>query len=165
MPAPGWDSGAGGAGAHGKTPPACAPAVRYLLRSHLRIVADSVIPALLRGRGRRRAVAATPSSAYSMAKAGLHSLTQHLALELAQHRIRANAVAPAVVATPIYEGFIPAADVAQVLAGFDAFHPLGRIGTPTDVSDVITFLLSDQAGWVTGAVWNIDGGVMAGRSQ
>jgi NAD(P)-dependent dehydrogenase (short-subunit alcohol dehydrogenase family) len=112
-----------------------------------------------------QAVAATPSSAYSMAKAGLHSLTQHLALELAEHRIRANAVAPAVVATPIYEGFIHPADVAQVLAGFDAFHPLGRIGTTTDVSDVITLLLSDRAGWVTGAVWNVDGGVMAGRNQ
>ena len=49
----------------------------------------------------RQAVKATPSSAYSMAKAGLHSLTQHLAMELAPHGIRVNAVAPAVVSTPI----------------------------------------------------------------
>jgi NAD(P)-dependent dehydrogenase (short-subunit alcohol dehydrogenase family) len=55
----------------------------------------------------QQAVAATPSSAYSMAKAGLHSLTQHLAMELASKRIRVNAVSPAVVETPIYEGFIP----------------------------------------------------------
>src|SRR5262245_63121955 len=54
----------------------------------------------------RQAVAATPSSAYSVAKAGLHSLTQHLAMELAAARIRVNAVSPAVVETPIYEGFI-----------------------------------------------------------
>ncbi len=53
-----------------------------------------------------QAVAATPSSAYSMAKAGLHSLTQHMAMELAPDRIRVNAVAPAVVKTPIYEAFI-----------------------------------------------------------
>ncbi|MFW8369111.1 SDR family oxidoreductase, partial [Klebsiella pneumoniae] len=59
----------------------------------------------------RQAIAATPSSAYSMAKAGLHALTQHLAMELAAKRIRVNAVSPAVVQTPIYEGFIPKAEV------------------------------------------------------
>lgn len=113
----------------------------------------------------KQAVKATPSSAYSMQKAGLHSLTQHLAMELADHKIRVNAVSPAVVETPVYESVFGGKQEAQdALQNFHGFHPIGRNGRAKDVADTITYLLSDKASWVTGAIWDTDGGVMAGRN-
>ena len=112
-----------------------------------------------------QAIKATPSSAYSMQRAGLHSLTQHMAMELAKYNIRVNAVAPSVVVTPIYKAFINEDEIEETLEeGFNAFHPIGRVGRPEDIANAIDFLLSENSSWITGEILNVDGGVMAGRN-
>ena len=134
-------------------------------------VAQAVIP-LMRRRGggaivntgsmwAAHAVAATPCSASSTAKGGVHALTGNLAIEFAPDKIRVNAVAPAVVETPLFDPILS----PEQLASFNAFHPLGRNGRPRDVTEAVLFLADDErSGWITGVVLPIDGGVTAGRN-
>jgi NAD(P)-dependent dehydrogenase (short-subunit alcohol dehydrogenase family) len=106
-------------------------------------------------------IAATPSSAPSMAKGGIHSLTRALAIELAPDMIRVNAIAPGVVETPLFDPLL----TSDQLASFNAFHPLGRNGQPKDITSALLFLADEGAsGWITGVVLPVDGGVMAGRN-
>jgi NAD(P)-dependent dehydrogenase (short-subunit alcohol dehydrogenase family) len=135
--------------------------------------AQAAIPAMRqRGRGAivnvgsmwaTQAINATPSSAYSGAKAGVHALTHNLALEFAADNIRVNTVAPAVVETPVYTTFLSQEQADALLPSFNAFHPIGRNGQPDDVASAIMYLADDAAGWVTGVVLPVDGGVTAGR--
>ena len=90
---------------------------------------------------------------YNISKAALIYMTHQLAFELAPS-IRVNAVAPAVVKTRL-SGLLWESDEAAAAAT----HPLGRLGLPKDVAAAITFLCSDQAGWITGVVLPVDGGV------
>jgi NAD(P)-dependent dehydrogenase (short-subunit alcohol dehydrogenase family) len=110
------------------------------------------------------AIATTPTSAYSAAQAGRHSLTKNLAIELAQHRIRVNTVALGFVETPAYQRFMSAEEAREVLDSLNAFQPLGRHGQPDDVAEAIVFLAGPESGWITGTTLPIDGGVLAGRS-
>jgi NAD(P)-dependent dehydrogenase (short-subunit alcohol dehydrogenase family) len=110
------------------------------------------------------AIATTPTSAYSAAQAGRHALTKNLAIELAPEGIRVNTVALAFVETPAYERFLSPEEAHEVLESVDTFHPLGRRGQPADVVEAIVFLAGPGAGWITGTLLPIDGGVLAGRA-
>lgn len=109
----------------------------------------------------KQAVEPTPSSAYSAAMAGRHALTRNLAVEFASDKIRVNAVAPAVVETPIYNTFMSEEEVSETLPTFNDLHPLGRNGQPMDVAEAILFLASENASWMTGVVLPVDGGATA----
>lgn len=96
-------------------------------------------------------------AAYNAAKAALNQLTRSLALEWAPG-VRVNAVMPGVVDTPIHATRGLSAEQVQRMG---RLHPLGRVGRPADVAATILFLLSPAAGWTTGAVIPVDGGMMA----
>ena len=99
--------------------------------------------------------------AYGASKAGLHGLTRAVAVDHGPDGVRCNAVAPGWIDTPLNEDFIASMPDPQ---GFreriGGLHPVGRTGTPDDVAELIVWLASDAAGFVTGQVWTIDGGRM-----
>jgi NAD(P)-dependent dehydrogenase (short-subunit alcohol dehydrogenase family) len=107
------------------------------------------------------AIAATPCSASSTAKGGVHALTGNLAIEFAPCKIRVNAIAPAVVETPLFDPILS----PQELNAFNTFHPLGRNGQVRDITEAVLFLADEErSGWITGVVLPVDGGVTAGRN-
>jgi NAD(P)-dependent dehydrogenase (short-subunit alcohol dehydrogenase family) len=106
------------------------------------------------------AIAATPCSGSSTAKGGVHALSVNLAIEFASAQIRVNAIAPAVVETPLFDNLL----TSEQLATFNTFHPLGRNGQAKDITEAVLFLAdNERSSWITGAVLPVDGGVAAGR--
>lgn len=97
--------------------------------------------------------------AYCVSKAGLDHLTRCAALELASKGIRVNAVNPGVVVTGLHRsGGMNDEAYSAFLEHSKTTHPLGRVGQANEVADLICFLASDRAGWITGATVSIDGG-------
>ena len=99
--------------------------------------------------------------AYAAAKAGINALTRVLAVELAPYGIRANAVGPGQTRTELYERWL-AAGLMDVDAD-NARPPLGRFAAPEEIAEVVTFLASERARYVTGQTWYVDGGWTATR--
>lgn len=95
------------------------------------------------------------SGAYSASKAALIVMSQQFALELGPQGIRSNTVSPGMVRTPMTEEYYQAPGVAERR---DRAVPIGRVAVPDDIADVITFLASDRARYVTGADIVVDGG-------
>jgi len=93
---------------------------------------------------------------YCAAKAGLQSLARSAALELGGRRVRVNAVAPGVVRTPLMAGQLARPEVER---GFLERIPLGRIAEGSDIAELVAFLTSDAASWITGTTIPIDGGM------
>jgi 3-oxoacyl-[acyl-carrier protein] reductase len=105
--------------------------------------------------------------AYSVAKAGQHSLSRLFADRWAEHGVHVNAVAPGPTGTPLWRGAGGLADQMAARAGISPQEaierqsdkvPLGRFGEPDEVAAVVVFLCSERASWVTGAAWSADGG-------
>ncbi len=97
--------------------------------------------------------------AYCVSKAGLDQLTRCSALELAPKGIRVNAVNPGVVVTEIHKrGGMSTKEYEAFLERSQQTHPLGRVGEASEVADLILFLASERAAWITGATYSIDGG-------
>jgi len=97
--------------------------------------------------------------AYCVSKAGLDQLTRCAALELAPRGIRVNAVNPGVVVTELHRSGGMADDsYAKFLEHSKTTHPMGRVGQPTEIAELVCFLASEKAGWITGATVSIDGG-------
>lgn len=97
-------------------------------------------------------------SAYCVSKAGVRMLTECAALEYAPHGVRVNAVSPGVVVTELHTVTRAIADYPAFLEHSKTTHPLGRVGRVEEVAELMLFLLSDAAGWITGASVAIDGG-------
>ncbi len=102
-------------------------------------------------------------SAYAASKGGILSLTRQLALDYAEDNIRVLAVNPGTIDTPLVDEALAAmgGDEQEIRKGMAEAHPMGRIGQPDEIAQVVLFLASDKASFMTGESVCVDGGIMA----
>ncbi|OIQ99138.1 gluconate 5-dehydrogenase [mine drainage metagenome] len=134
-------------------------------------LSQSLLPALVKRKGNiinissyfsHRMIPGRTSTAYSLTKGAIDSFTKALAIELGVSGIRVNAIAPGTVDTQLVRNALEKMSVdsaRKFKEMIETIYPLGRIGTPRDVGGAAVYLASDYAKWVTGAIFNIDGGL------
>jgi 2-keto-3-deoxy-L-fuconate dehydrogenase len=102
--------------------------------------------------------------AYSMTKGAVLTMTRSIAVDYVNRNIRCNCICPARVHTPFVDRFVArfhAGQEAETLRALAAYQPMGRMGTPQEVASLALYLCSDEASFVTGQAYPIDGGVLA----
>ena len=111
----------------------------------------------------RAFVTSPDNAAYTSSKGGVMALTRSLAIEGAPHGIRANAVLPGAIRTPMLEeeASLSARPAEEQLGRWALIHPLGRLGEAEDIAHAVVFLASDAASFITGVALPVDGGLMA----
>ncbi|HYM80459.1 MAG TPA: glucose 1-dehydrogenase [Candidatus Limnocylindria bacterium] len=139
-----------------------------ILDSNLRslfLLTRSATPELIRRRGAVVNISSVASHrpyagllAYCVSKAAVDMLTRCAALDLAPHGVRVNAVNPGVVVTELHTVTGAMADYAAFLERSKTTHPIGRVGSAEEVASLVAYLLSEEASWITGATYAIDGG-------
>jgi meso-butanediol dehydrogenase / (S,S)-butanediol dehydrogenase / diacetyl reductase len=103
------------------------------------------------------------NEAYSAAKAGMISLTRSIAVRYGRFGIRANAIAPGTIRTPLWQERVD--KEPAIFERLVKWYPLGRVGEPEDIAHAALFLASDEASWITGEVLRVDGGLLAGNAR
>jgi NAD(P)-dependent dehydrogenase (short-subunit alcohol dehydrogenase family) len=139
-----------------------------MMDSNLRsvfLLTRAATPELIRSRGAIVNLSSVASSrpyanllGYCVSKAGVDMVTRCTALDLAPHGVRVNAVNPGVVVTELHTTGKAVPDYPAFLERSKSTHPIGRVGNVEEIAKLVLYLLSDDAGWVTGATYSIDGG-------
>jgi NAD(P)-dependent dehydrogenase (short-subunit alcohol dehydrogenase family) len=130
---------------------ACKYALPHLLASERGVIVNNASVVALVG-------SAYPQIAYTAAKGGVLAMTREIAVMYARRGLRANAICPGPVATPLVTAFL-ADEAAWNLRR--PYMPMGRLGAPEEIANVVAFLASDEASYVNGAAYAIDGGISA----
>jgi NAD(P)-dependent dehydrogenase (short-subunit alcohol dehydrogenase family) len=102
---------------------------------------------------------APTTAAYAASKAGIHALTCAMSGEMGPHNIRVNAICPGIVMTSRLDDL----SEEQWRGIIDNYIPLKRAGTPSDIGNMVAYLCSDQGSWISGQLYSVDGGQLAGR--